>query len=206
MAEPIVFYTEFSSPYAYIASKSIDALAARHGRTVRWRPIPLYFVFKTLYDRPDAGPKVKRDYIMMDSARSADLLGIRMVQPAVFPLDGKLARRVFYRLEAEDPALAVRFAKLIFDTYWGEGTETRTVDQVAPVAARLGVSRATVEAANDDAAAKTAERAAFDDAMKDGMFGAPYFVVDGEKFWGADRLDHIDLWLARQEKNEEHRQ
>jgi 2-hydroxychromene-2-carboxylate isomerase len=197
VADPITFFVEFSSPFAQIAAHLIGPVAAKHGREIRWRPIWLAFVFKALYGDRVAQPPIKIDYIFRDARRFAGLYGIPFVKPAVFPLDGRIARRLCYRIERESPAKAAAFAKAVLQAYWGEGREMRSVEQLRGVAAGLGIADADLLAAESDEAAKAAERRACEDALAAGCFGAPYFIVDGEPFWGADRIEHIDRWLAR---------
>ena len=66
----------------------------------------------------------------------------------------------------------------------------------ADVAARSGVDRAAARAAMDDPQVKDAFRRDVDEALARGVFGSPYIVVDGEPFWGVDRLEQVDRWLA----------
>ena len=66
----------------------------------------------------------------------------------------------------------------------------------AGVATPAGVDRAAARAAMDDPQVKDAFRRDVDEALARGVFGSPYIVVDGEPFWGADRLEQVDRWLA----------
>jgi len=196
MPTPIVFYFEFASPYAYIAAQQIDAAAARHGRAVDWKPISLAHVFKARGVARDAMPREKLDYIMRDSFRSAEMLGLPIRAPAHFPVDSKAARQAFWRLRARDPALAVRFARAVYERYWGRGEDIATPAQLAEAAAPLGVAADEIAAALADGAARQAAIDATNEAVAQGVFGAPSFVLDGELFWGQDRIAMIEWRLA----------
>ena len=84
MANPIDFYFDFSSPYGYLASTRIDALAARHGRVVRWRPFLIGALYKQLGYMPLEQPG-KRAYFLHDVPRSARAMGVALTIPASFP-------------------------------------------------------------------------------------------------------------------------
>ncbi|MBI2225012.1 MAG: DsbA family protein, partial [Betaproteobacteria bacterium] len=75
MANPIDFYFDYSSPYGYFAAMKIDDLAARHGRSVNWKPILLGAVFKVTGGKPLPSLPLKGDYAKRDMARSARFLG-----------------------------------------------------------------------------------------------------------------------------------
>jgi 2-hydroxychromene-2-carboxylate isomerase len=143
MAEPIVFYFEFASPYAYLAAQRIDEAAARRGRGVDWRAISLAHVLKARGVSRDAMPREKLDYILRDAFRVAEMAGVAIRMPRSFPTDSKAARQAFWRLKARDPALAVRFARAAYDRYWGRGEDIATAEQLAEAAAPLGVARGT---------------------------------------------------------------
>ncbi len=195
MADPIVFYLEFSSPYAYVAAQEIDELAERYGRQVLWRPVSLGHVWKAIGYDPAAMPRQKRRYMAGDMIRSARLAGLPFTMPETFPVNARLARLVFYRLNARDADLARRFALAVLNRYWGQGQDITTADDLAGIAAGLRIDTGEIEAAASDEAAKAAVIEATEAAVNDGCFGMPWFMLDGEAFWGHDRLGQIEKRL-----------
>ncbi|MDB5730894.1 MAG: oxidoreductase, partial [Variovorax sp.] len=65
-SKPIDFWFDFASPYGYFMSEKIDEVAARHGRSVRWRPVLLFAVLRALDLPAPLGSTVKRDYLLHD--------------------------------------------------------------------------------------------------------------------------------------------
>lgn len=192
MTGPIAFYYEFSSPYAYLASERIEAIAARHGRTVDWRPFLLGIVFK----RTGAGPlttiPLKSDYSRRDIERTARLLDIPFVWPARFPFLSVHAARLAYWVGAEKrPALS----HALFRASFAEGRTLHETGVTLDVAAEFGLDRAAAEAALRDPGVKQRLAEETEAAIAAGVCGAPYMIVDGEPFWGADRLEMLERWL-----------
>lgn len=197
MADPIVFYWDFPSPYAYIGANQIEAVAAKHGRNVDWRPVSIGHLWKAIPDRTPF-PKIKMDYMMHDWTRSAQLAGLPIVTtPDPFPTDAKLPRLLFYRLKAQDVAKAKAFALAAYRQYWGEGKDIARPEHLAGLVKPLGIPEAEIAAAAEDAAARQAVLDSTAEAIALKAFGTPTFTVDGEMFWGSDRIDQIDRWLAR---------
>lgn len=196
MANPIDFYFDFSSPYGYFASTRIDAIAARYGRDVVWRPILLGAVFKLTGQQPLPTIPLKGSYAKHDLVRSARLLGIPFKLPGKFPIAGQAPSRAYYWLSDRDRALAIRLAQALYHAYFAEDRDISSPEVTANVAAKLGMDRAAVLAALSDAAVKERLRTEVDAAIERGVFGSPYVVIDGEPFWGADRLDQAEKWLA----------
>lgn len=192
---PIDFYFDFSSPYGYIAATQIDDIAARHGRAVNWRPILLGVVFKTTGMGPLPSVPMKGEYSLHDFARSARLLGVPFAMPKQFPFNAVQPSRVFYWLNGRDGALARRFAKAAFHATFPGQQDIAAAEVCAGIAATLGVKREETLAAVNDPAVKEMLRVEVDAAIKQGVFGSPFIVVDGEKFWGADRLDQVERWM-----------
>ena len=197
MSAPLDFWFDFASPYGYLASTRIDDIAARHGRTVRWRPILLGAVFKVSGMKPVMDQPLRGEYLIHDVPRFARLLGVPLTMPAKVPLNGLAACRAFWWLEPSDPSKAHALAKAIYHAHWGEGRDVAAAEQVAEVAAPLGIPAADLIAGVQEPLVKDRLRAETDEAIRRGVFGAPFIQIDGELFWGADRLDQIDQWLAR---------
>jgi 2-hydroxychromene-2-carboxylate isomerase len=197
MPEPIEFYFEFASPYGYLASTQIDAIGARHGREVRWHPIMLGAAFKLTGAQPLMHTPLKGDYMMRDLPRFARLLGVPFTAPPVMPANSLHASRACIWLERDDPAGAKDLAKAIFHAHWGEGRDIGRPEDVAEIAAPLGIKGATLLEAVADPAIKERLKQATQAAIERGVFGSPFVFIDGEAFWGADRLPQIDAWLER---------
>ncbi|HEY3181140.1 MAG TPA: 2-hydroxychromene-2-carboxylate isomerase [Casimicrobiaceae bacterium] len=197
MNAAIEFYFDFSSPYGYLASHKVDQLAAKHGRTVDWRPMLLGAVFKQTGGAPLTMIPLKGDYSKRDFLRSARYHGIddfRM--PSPFPIPTQAAARIMLWTKANDPALGIRIAKALYRGYFFDGRDISNADTAADIAALAGADRAGARASVDDPAMKEALKREVDGAIARGVFGSPFIFVDGEPFWGLDRFDQIDRWLA----------
>jgi 2-hydroxychromene-2-carboxylate isomerase len=197
MATPVDFYFEFASPYGYLASTQIDAIAERHGRTVAWHPIMLGAAFKETGARPLMETPLKGPYLLHDVPRFARLLGVPLELPPVMPMNSLAASRACLWLEEADPAQAKRLAEALFHAHWGKGHDLGAPDAVADVAVGLGIDRDALLAAVADQRVKDRLKAQTQAAIDRGVFGSPFIFVDGESFWGADRLAQVEAWLSR---------
>ncbi len=90
----------------------------------------------------------------------------------------------------------MRVAKALYRAYFHEGRDISSPDVAADVAAEAGADRAGARAAVDDPAMQDALKREVDGAVARGVFGSPFVFVDGEPFWGIDRFEQIDRWLA----------
>jgi 2-hydroxychromene-2-carboxylate isomerase len=196
MPTPVEFHFDFSSPYGYLAASRIDALAARHGRAVDWRPFLLGAVFKVSGMAPLLDYPLKSDYVRRDFARFARLLGLPFQLPTPFPFAAIAASRAFYWLADRDGAKAKALARALHHASYGEGRDIAPAETVAAIAVGLGLDRGEILAALNDPAVKDRLRQAVDQAVARGVFGSPMIIIDGEMFWGADRLDQVERWLA----------
>jgi len=193
---PIQFYFDFSSPYSYFASEWIAAVAARHGRRVQWHAILLGVTFQAAELRPPVAYPIKREYALRDFERSAHFAGLPYRQPENFPIPTQNAARVFWWLNEQDPNLAVAWARAGLRAYFTRGVSLNDPVQLKALAAQSGLDADAAEAAWNDPQWKTRLKAANDAAIGAGVFGAPYFIIDGEPFWGNDRQAQIERWLA----------
>ena len=193
---PIDFWFDFSSPYGYLMSEKIDALAAQYGRKVRWHPILLGIVFKATGSAPlTLQNPAKAEYSLRDFARSARFMGIPYRQPDKFPLATQNAARAYYWLHTQDCALARQFAHAAFRALFVENRDISAPETVLEIATNLGVEHAALEAGLQSPEIKARLKEEVDNALKIGVFGSPHVLIDGEAFFGADRLPQIERWL-----------
>src|SRR4029079_9115852 len=96
---PIDFYLDFSSPSSSVASEWIEALAARHGRTVNWKAILLGVTFQAAELKSPVAYPLKREYTLLDFERSARFAGVPLKIPAKFPIPTQNAARLFWWLQ-----------------------------------------------------------------------------------------------------------
>ena len=197
MTQPLEFYFDFSSPYGYFAASRIDAMAARHGRSTVWRPILLGAIFKITGQQPLTRIPMKSSYALHDLMRSARWFGLPFRMPGKFPVPSIAPCRAYYWLQDRDPAAAKTLAQALYRAYFVEDRDISSPEVTANVAAKLGHDKAAVLQAVNDPAVKERLKAEVDAAIERGVFGSPYIVVDGEPFWGSDRLDQIEQWLAK---------
>ena len=197
MSAPIEFYFDFSSPYGYLAAQKVEALAAKHGRRVDWRPILLGVMFKETGTMPLTEIPLKGPYSRRDLDRSARYHGIADFRmPSPFPIPTQSAARIIVWLKANDPARVVPVAKALYRAYFVDGIDISSPETAVAIAAREGVDAAAARVAVDDPKVKDALKQEVGTALARGVFGSPFVFVDGEPFWGLDRFDQIDRWLA----------
>jgi 2-hydroxychromene-2-carboxylate isomerase len=197
MTAPLEFWFDFSSAYAYFAAHEIEALAARHGRAVVWRPYMLGVAFKATGMRGLSGTPIKGDYARHDWRRISRETGIPFSLPPAHPIVALPASRAFYWIERRDPAAAAAFARDAFAAYYVEHLNMTDPAVVAGVAARRGLHAAEVSEGMAEPAIKARVKDVSDEGIAKGVFGSPFVLVDGEPFWGWDRLPMVDRWLAR---------
>lgn len=194
---PVEFYFDFSSPYSYIASEWIEAVAARHGRTVRWHAILLGVTFKAAELKSPVSHPLKREYSIADFARSARFEGVPFAMPPNFPIPTQNAARVFWWLDAEDRARATAWAHAALRALFTRGVPLDDTAALRALCAESGLDAAAAEAAWNDPQWKDKLRAENDAAIAAGIFGAPAIVIDGELFWGNDRKPQVQRWLEK---------
>jgi 2-hydroxychromene-2-carboxylate isomerase len=200
-AAPIDFWFDFVSPYGYFAATRIDDLAAQHGRQVRWRPFHMRSIMKDLLGQttPMLDTPLKGAYLKHDVARMSRWFGLPLRSGGLANFRSANASRAFLLIDERDPAAAKRFAMGVFESHHAKATPPNTPEQLVQIAAERGALPAglDLEAALALDETKDRLRLATAAAVAAGVWGTPSFVVDGELFWGADRLGLVDEWLRR---------
>lgn len=196
MATPIEFWFDFSSPFGYLASTRIEALAAKYGRSTVWRPFLLGAVYKINGVVPTPNVPLKGDYARKDILRSGRFYGIPIGVPSNFPIGSVAAARAFYWADAQDTGKAKQLASALYKAYFVDDVDIANADNVVKVAVQCGFDATAVAAGLGDPAVKERTKQEVDSAIAKGVFGSPYVIIDGEPFWGMDRLDQAEKWLA----------
>lgn len=193
MADPIRFYFDFISPYAWIGWTGIGDLAARHGRALR--PIPV--LFAALLDaHGQLGPAeipAKRRYVFRDVWRKARRLGLDVSPPPAHPFNPLAALRAVAQLEGEAQRTAI---DACFAAVWGGGPGLADPETVAAVLTAAGLDGPALVAGGQDRTVKARIKQHTADAIAEGIFGVPSVVADGELFWGTDSLVDLEDHLA----------
>lgn len=197
MSAPIRFYFDFASPYAYFALDGIEALAAEHGRTVEWRPMLTWAALKAHGISAPMDAPAKRAYFETDMIRSAAFHGLEYRHPTKMPISSHRCARLYYAVEQSDPEMARAFGRDVFSAFFVRGEDITDETTVLRLAESCGIDApAALEAMNGEVGR---ERLAgvIEDAIADQVCGSPYFIVDGESFFGADRLPQIAWRLSQ---------
>ncbi len=195
MPAPIEFYFDFSSPYSYLASEQIEALAARFGRGIDYKPILLGAAFKISGMKPLPEIPLKGEYSVRDFERSARFAGIPFVFPEPFPIATVGAARAYVWLADTEPERAGAFVHAAFRAYFAQGRNIADTTVLGEVLRQVGSDPAQALTAIQQQHIKDRLKSVVDAALARGVFGAPFIVVDGEPFWGNDRLPQIERWL-----------
>ena len=162
-----------------------------------FRPILLGAVFKASGSAPlteQYGPKAA--YSVHDFERSARYAGVRYRHPSRFPIGAVAASRAVLWLQQHQPGQANPFVHAVFRAFFQDDRDISDAAVVTQIAQSLGIDAAKLMAGTQEPAIKDALRKGVEDAIASGVFGAPTIVVDGEVFWGNDRLPQVERWLA----------
>ncbi len=192
------FWYDFPSPYAYLAAMRIDTLAEAAGVAVEWRPFLLGPVLAQRVEKPtpfqNAEPAQAR-YRRRDVERLAADLGLPLTWPANYPRFSLLAARVATIAAAE--GWAAPFSRAVFHANFAEDRDIAAPAVVAEILTDQGRDAAALIERAQTPENKAALRAAVDEALGRGIFGAPSFLVGDELFWGNDRLEQAIAWARK---------
>lgn len=193
----IDFYLDFTSPYAYLASTQIEALAAMHGHSVVWRPFLIGATFKITGRKALIQHPLVWEYSLHDVQRSARLLGQSITIPVKFPILSVKPGRLFYYFQERDgdQRMAKKFASAAFHSYFVEQKDITDNQVLGQIGVAFGVDEAQVGEIVKSTVMKARFKAEVDAAMERKVFGAPTFIVKNEMFWGVDKLGQLGKWL-----------
>jgi 2-hydroxychromene-2-carboxylate isomerase len=198
----IDYYTFIASPWAYLGSKRFEAIAARHKATVRIIPMGAGAVFEASGGLPLAKrAKQRQDYRLNELRRWSEFLDIKVIpMPKPFPLNDTLAGKLVVAARdaggsgSED---AIRLAHRMMAALWAEERDLANPEVLEEIINEAALDPAKLFSAADSGAVQTEYDRGTQQAIEAGVFGAPFFVLNGEPFWGQDRLEFVDRALAK---------
>ena len=191
MAPPVVdFFYGLGSRYSYLASTQLDRLSAETGCRIRWRPLYSGDLFEARGANPFAGkpvsPQYDWAYRRRDAERWAACYGVPYREPEDVRFDPRrlaLAATAAARLGAVEA-----FSRRVFEALFAHGTSPLDDDACARLAVQAGLAEKAFRIALEQPATAAALRATIEDAARLGVFGVPTFVLNGELYFGNDRL------------------
>ena len=201
----VTVYSDYKSPYAYLAKDAVYALAAETRATVIWQPyildIPLYLGSATL----DASGRVIEEsrnahqwrrvrYSYMDCRRQARKQGL-IIRGTTKIWDSTLAAAGMLYARAQGDAVFRRYHDLVFDRFWRRELDIESIPDVESVLQTAGADIAAFSGWVETGRAEVNQIARDAEAM--GVFGVPSFIVDGELFWGREHLADVKAMLMQ---------
>lgn len=194
------YFASLNSPWTHLGAARLAEIVARHGATLRIYPVD----FGTIFPASGGLPLPKRSplrqaYRLQDLDRWRTHLGIPLnLKPRFFPADERLATYcVIAARETIGDAPAIDLAHRVLKALWEDEANTADAATLAPLIAAAGLDPDTLLALAADPAWADRRTSDTQAALARGVFGAPTYVVDGEIFWGQDRLDFLDRRLGR---------
>ena len=197
MARTIDYYFSLASPWAYVGHALFRDIAARHGLAVNHKPIPLGPVFAETGGLPlSQRHPVRQRYRMMELRRWREKRGLAFaLEPRHWPFDPRLADGAVIAILAVhgDPD---GFMRAVFSGIWEREEDFSNEAHLAAVLAAAGHDAPAILEAARGPLAEAIYAVNLENAVEAGVFGAPAYVLDGEVFWGQDRLELLDDALA----------
>lgn len=195
----IEFFFDFISPFGYLASLRIDRLADKYARDCDWTSILLgVSVLKVMGMKPLPQTPLKGDYLKHDFRRYARRHGIRIGRElGTEPSNPLPAGRAFHWVKHTAPGLAKPFAAAVLAAYWRDGADIGRVETLEGIAGKIGLDPAALRDAVTGERGKDLLRRAVDRSLERGVFGSPFFIVDGrEPFFGVEKMELMEEWLS----------
>jgi 2-hydroxychromene-2-carboxylate isomerase len=192
---PVEFWFDFSSPYAYFAAMTLDRRERLRARAFLWRPFLLGVVYQISGMAPLPDQPLRGAYALHDWQRLAKFLNVPLHEPAPAPYRSQPVARAFYWFEEQRPELAVPFAKLAFAKRFYSGADLSSPTAVIEACKQLLKDTGELETWLHSQMARDKLKAMCSEAIAKGVFGSPFFIADGEPFWGWDRLELMEHWL-----------
>lgn len=188
---------EFASTYSYLTVARAEALLRSRNIDFEWQPFLLGPIFRArgLETSPFVLDPIKGANMWRDLERRSERHGLPFTRPPLFPMNGLRAARIMTAALHEPWCGA--FARAVFAAQFARGEDIATEHVLTRALADCGADPGRWLASAEEATTKAELRERTERASRLGIFGAPSFTVDGELFWGDDRLEDAIGWISR---------
>ncbi|CTQ31973.1 2-hydroxychromene-2-carboxylate isomerase [Jannaschia rubra] len=192
----IDYYFATISPYTYLAGTRPAEVAARHGATLTYRPLDILALFaRTGGTAPADRHDSRKEYRLIELRRTADKLGMPInVRPAHWPVNPAPSSYAIIAAARDGSGDIAALVAGLTRACWAEERDISQDEVIADCLGAAGFDRALVNAGMMEGAETYARN--LEQAVQAGVFGAPFFIAGGERFWGQDRIDDLDAFLS----------
>lgn len=200
MSKVCRYFFAAHSPWTYLGHERFVAMARQHGVQIDMRPVDLGKVFGVSGGLPLAKRAPQRQaYRLVELARWSEFLGIPLnVQPKFFPVSPELANRMLIAARLThgvDVALSLSLA--VMRGLWAEDKNIGDEETLAQIAGSLGLDGKALIKSAETASVQAEYDRNTEEATAASVFGSPWYVLDGESFWGQDRLDFLERAMQK---------
>ncbi|MNK05109.1 2-hydroxychromene-2-carboxylate isomerase [compost metagenome] len=195
MAKICEYYFAPQSPWAYFGHARLIALAKQYDVQIDMKPIDLPKLFSVSGGLPLAKrPPQRQAYRLVELKRWSAHLGLPLnLQPKFSPASGDAASKLIIATKfAHGTDAALELTGAIMHAFWADDKNIMDADTLAGLATAAGYDGAALVKASETTSVQNEYEQFTNDAMAASVFGAPWYIVDGEAFWGQDRLDFVE--------------
>lgn len=191
MSKTVEFYFDLGSPATYLAYTQLPAICAETNSQLVYIPMLLGGVFKATGNASPAMIPAKGHYMFVDLDRYARRYGVPLKFNPHFPINTLMLMRAVTGIQLRQPERFQTFIDCLFKAIWVEGKELNDPATVAGVLSEHGFDPDEVLTLTGDEEVKATLKENTETAVKRGVFGAPSMFVDGQLYFGQDRLDFV---------------
>jgi 2-hydroxychromene-2-carboxylate isomerase len=201
MSKVCEYYFSPPSPYAYMGHERLAELAKKYDVQVIVKPCDYGKVFNVSGGLPLAKRAPQRQaYRLVELKRWSEFLNVPLnPQPKHFPVPGDPAAKFIIATNlAHGTEAAMKVTGAIMRGVWAEEKNIADPDTLAAIGLQLGYDGKALLKSSETASVQADYDRFTEEAIAANVFGAPWYVVDGEGFWGQDRLDFVERAFARE--------
>ncbi len=192
----IAYYFATLSPYCYLAGNRLEEIAGKHGATITYKPFDIVAGFgRTGGTAPADRHPSRIEYRAQALVREAKKQVMPFnLKPAHWPTNGAPAAYAFIAAQNAGGGDLGKLAQVIFRSVWADDKDIAEDEVVRACLTEAGFDPTLADSGLLDGAETYSRN--LEQAVEAGVFGAPFYIVEGQKFWGQDKLDDLDMHLA----------